>query len=117
MHGIVMTLDKDRFITEFNAVRPHHFSRVGLELIFEYLEDYAWETHGNVEFDPIGICVDFEEDSIDDFKLHVSNLKHINEEDYITLDDLIDAAKEAGVDVIGYNETADTVVTLADSWV
>ena len=117
MHGIVMTLNKDRFIAEFNAVRPYHFSRVALGMIYEYLTDYAWETHGNVEFDPVAICCDFEEHSIGEFCMHVDNLKHIEESDYDSFVEFIEDVRDSGIEIIGYDEDEDTVVTLSHSWI
>src|SRR5690625_1380698 len=116
MNGIVEYITKEQFISKFNAARPYHFSRDALGMIYDYLDDYAWETHGNVEFDPIAICGDFEEHSIGEFCMHVDNLTHINEADYATFEEFIDDVKDTGIEIIGYSEDEDTVVTLAYSW-
>jgi|SRR5690625_1095501 len=117
MYGITQTLNKEQFIKEFNAARPYHFSRAALGMIYEYLDDYAWETHGNVEFDPVAICCDFEEHSIGEFCMHVDNLKHIDETDYDSFPMFIEAVNAAGIEVIDYCEEEDTVVTLSSSWI
>jgi|SRR5690625_2648089 len=117
MYGIVEVMTKEQFKTRFEMRRPYHFSRVGLGFIYEYLADYAWETRGNVEFDPVAICCDFEEHSIGEFCMHVDNIKHIDEADYASFDAFIEAVKAAGIEIIGYCGDEDTVVTLTHSWV
>lgn len=117
MFGIVMTLNRDEFFDKFLAVRPYHFSRDALGMIYEYLNDYAWETGGNVEFDVPAFCEDFEEHSIGEFCMHVDNLKHISEADYDSFEEFIEDVRDAGIEVIGYSEEEDTVVTLSRSWI
>lgn len=117
MFGIVKTLNRDEFFDMFLAARPNHFSRDALGMIYEYLDDYAWETLSNVEFDPDAICEDFEEHSIGEFTMHVDNLKHISEADYDYFEEFIEDVRDAGIEVIGYSEAEDTVVTLSRSWI
>ena len=55
-----ITLNTQSFTNAFNEVRPGSFSDEALEAMFEYYEGYE------VEFDPVAICGDFSESSIDE---------------------------------------------------
>lgn len=55
------TLNKDQFIREFMAIRPTQFSYEALETLFEDLEQYEESTGEQVEFDPIAICCEYAE--------------------------------------------------------
>lgn len=55
-----ITLNTQSFINAFNEVCPGSFSDEALVIIFEYYEGLE------VEFDPVAICCDFSESSIDE---------------------------------------------------
>ena len=55
-----ITLNTQSFINAFNEVCPGRFSDEALEVMFEYYEG------SEVEFDPVAICCDFSESSIDE---------------------------------------------------
>ena len=57
------TLTKDMFRFQMNQIRPDNFSYEGQGLIFQYLDDIYPE----IEFDPIAICCDFTQCSLDAF--------------------------------------------------
>ena len=59
------TLDQWKFVSEFQKIILNQFSREALFVLFDFFE----EIDPNMEFDPIGICCDFQEfDNFNDFK-------------------------------------------------
>jgi hypothetical protein len=58
-----MTLNKDQFRFHMNAIRPDNFSYEGQGELFDYLD----EIDSELEFDPIAICCDFSQCSLDEF--------------------------------------------------
>ena len=53
-----------QFTDAFNAVRPNNFSYEGLQVLFNYLEQYEDDTDQGMELDVIAICCDFTECTI-----------------------------------------------------
>jgi len=52
----------------FEEHRPHNFSRVGLQSLFDYLEEYEESTGEQIEFDPIALCCEYTEyDDLNEF--------------------------------------------------
>lgn len=51
------------FRDAFRAVRPNNFSHEGLEVLFDYLEQYEQDTGEELELDVIALCCDFSEDT------------------------------------------------------
>ena len=51
------------FQSAFKSVRPNNFSYEGLQVLFDYLEQYDEDEKG-IELDVISICCDFTECSI-----------------------------------------------------
>ena len=49
----------------FHEIRPDNFSYEGLRILFDYFEEFEESTGEEVEFDVIGICCDFSEDSFE----------------------------------------------------
>ncbi len=49
------------FYDAFQAIRPDNFSRAGLVALFDYLEDYEYNTGEELTFDVISLCCDFSE--------------------------------------------------------
>ena len=60
---IIETLSKNQFIDRFNEIRPDNFSREALERIFDIFNDPDIP----VEFDPIMICCEFTELTLEEF--------------------------------------------------
>lgn len=58
-----MTLNKDQFRFHMNAIRPDNFSYEGQGALFDYLD----EMDSELEYDPIAICCDFSQCSLDEF--------------------------------------------------
>lgn len=58
------TVDFQIFRDTFRAYdRADQFSREGLELLFDYLEQYEDETGQEIELDVVALCVDYTEDT------------------------------------------------------
>jgi hypothetical protein len=51
------TIGLSQFQDAFNAIRPNNFSYEGLEILYNYFEDYD----ENMELDVIAICCDWSE--------------------------------------------------------
>ena len=60
------TLNKDQFISEFRSIRPDNFSYEALETLFEYFEMMENDCDFEMEFDPIAICCEYTEMTIDE---------------------------------------------------
>lgn len=100
--AIVKTIGSYEFIDEFMAIRPDNFTRSGLDILFDYLENQD----GDVELDVIALCCEYEEAStqniIDMFPDHLIG-SHVS---------IYDALYILGqeTEVIGYDEAADVIV-------
>ena len=63
--GIVKTFNEDDFINEFKAYnREDNFSKEGLRILFESLEQLAIDCERSIEIDVIALCCEYDEDSI-----------------------------------------------------
>ncbi len=63
-----ITLTQSQLVHEFNKIRPNHFSRQGLECLFDFFEELDYDSETETEFDPIAICCEWAEyDSIEEF--------------------------------------------------
>lgn len=62
---IKMTLNKEQFCFHMQQIRPDNFSRNGLEVLFDYFDSMDPE---QIEYDGIGICCDFTQCSLKEFK-------------------------------------------------
>ena len=59
------------------AGRSDQFSHEGLEVLFDYLENLSEDTGETIELDPVALCCDYYESSIqeliDNYKIDVSD--------------------------------------------
>lgn len=55
------TLTKDQFRFQMDQIRPNCFSYEGLGVLFDYFEQYEDDTGEQIEFDPIAICCEYSE--------------------------------------------------------
>jgi hypothetical protein len=55
------TLNLYQFRDEMQKIRPDNFSYEGLQRLFEYFEQYEDDTGEQIEFDPIAICCEYSE--------------------------------------------------------
>lgn len=60
------TVDLYAFRRYFEDLRPNNFSYEGLAVLFEYLEEFEDSSGEELEFDVIGLCCDFAEDTVGD---------------------------------------------------
>lgn len=51
------------FHQAFKALRPDNFSYEGLNVLFDYLEQYEEDTGAELELDVVALCCDFSEDT------------------------------------------------------
>jgi hypothetical protein len=58
-----ITVTENIFIDNMMAIRPDNFSYEGLQELFSYFD----EMDSELEFDPIAICCDFSQCSLDEF--------------------------------------------------
>ena len=79
------TINFYEFSRWFEQNRPDNFSRVGLQGLFDYLEEYEDSTGESIEFDPIALCCEYSEyENIEDFHCEY------DAEDYPDIDTLQD---------------------------
>lgn len=57
------TVNLYEFRRAFEQCRPDNFSREGLSVLWNYLEEYEDSTGVELELDVIALCCDFSEDS------------------------------------------------------
>lgn len=63
--AIVQSINPSQFQEAFRlAGRGDQFSYEGLEVLFDYLENYSDETGEHVELDVVALCCDYAESSI-----------------------------------------------------
>jgi hypothetical protein len=79
--------------------RGEQFSYEGLELIFDYIEEYEGSTGEQVELDPVGICCEWCEQSPEDIALAYNIEICVSEENTLqnVLEYLHDETQVAGV--------------------
>jgi len=74
--AIVQTINLYQFREAFHN-RADNFSPAGLEVLFDYLENYSDETEQPVELDVIALCCEYEESTIneiiDNYSIDVSS--------------------------------------------
>jgi len=97
------------FHREFASIRPNNFSRAGLNILFDFFDEYEQESGEEMELDVIAICCDFTE----------ATWQEIEASYIIDMEDLEDADEERKKQrVIEYltdegafiGETDDTIV-------
>lgn len=72
------------FREAFRNIRPDNFSYEGLNLLFEYFENYEMDTGEEIEFDVIAICCDYSENDYEYIaKQYDIEIKGMNEDEAI----------------------------------
>ena len=103
------TLSVYDFRDQFLKVRPDNFSYDGLTAIFDYLEQCEEDCGIEPEFDPIAICCDFQEGTIEEI-LEQYGLNNPGDNEY-SLNELQDNTTVIYVDDLSsysvYNEHED----------
>ncbi len=76
------TINFYQFNDTFKKIRPDNFSYEGLKALYDYLVEYENSTGEELEFDVIGLCVDFTEyESVKDFLSDYHDYKEITDEE------------------------------------
>tara|TARA_R100000781_G_scaffold92092_1_gene57014 strand:+ start:6720 stop:7019 length:300 start_codon:yes stop_codon:yes gene_type:complete len=79
------SISEYEFCRWFEEQRPNNFSRVGLQSLFDYLEEYEESTGEEIEFDPIALCCEYTEyEDLDEFH------QDYDKEEYPDLDEIRD---------------------------
>ena len=84
------TLNKDQFRFQMNQIRPDNFSYEGLGELFDHLEECEACDACEMEFDPIAICCDFSQCSLEEFEQAYPAIEGIQLDEGLTLKDAID---------------------------
>lgn len=61
-----ITVNLYQFRDAFQRMDRNNFSYEGLEILFDYLEEYEDSTGEELELDVVGLCCDYSEDSPED---------------------------------------------------
>ena len=78
------------FKRAFEQIRPDNFSRQGLGVLWDYLEQYEEDCGEELELDVIALCCDFSEDSIE----NIANSYDIDLSECETDEDKAEEVKE-----------------------
>lgn len=84
------TVDLYEFREAFRRADRDYYTREGLEMLFDYLEEYEESTGTELEFDVIAICCDFDEHCWD----YVAQNYSIDLSDCEDEDDKIEAVRD-----------------------
>ena len=63
---MIQTLNKDQFRFQMNQIRPDNFSYEGQGVLFDYFEQLEDDLGEQIEFDPIAICCEYAEMTMDE---------------------------------------------------
>jgi len=78
------------FKRAFEQIRPDNFSREGLSVLWDYLEQYENDCGEELELDVIALCCDFSEDSTE----NIANSYDIDLSECETDEDKAEEVKE-----------------------
>ena len=103
------TINFYQFAEAFRDLRPDNFSREALVLLFDYFEELEADIGEEIEFDCIGICCDYCEDTfegiIDNYSINVSDCEDEDARADTVLEFLNDHTQ-----VLGLTDAGDSVV-------
>lgn len=88
--------------------REDQFSYVGLNLLFDYLENLADDTDEPIELDVISICCDYTEYTLQEI-VDVLGVE-IDSEDQIEVNEIIDVIESEGYTVATYDSDSDVYI-------
>ena len=83
------TLNIYQFRDQMRAIRPDNFSYEGLGELFDHLEECEACDACEMEFDPIAICCDFSQCSLEEFEQAYPAIEGIQLDEGLTLKDAI----------------------------
>jgi hypothetical protein len=71
------------FIDAFQKIRPDNFSYEGLEILYDYLEEFYSDASTELELDVIALCCNFTEQTLEDFNRDYADDEKMSLEDAI----------------------------------
>lgn len=88
------------FQRAFEQCRPDNFSRQGLGVLWDYLEEYEDSTGQELELDVIALCCDFSEDSTENiaaaYDIDLADCEDDDEKEQAVADHLTDNGAYVG---------------------
>ena len=94
------TVDFQDFTHSFERIRPDNFSRQGLDVLWDYLEQYEQDCGTELELDVIALCCDFSEDSTENiaaaYDIDLSDCEDDDEKEQAVADYLSDNGAYVG---------------------
>ena len=94
------TVDFYEFRRSFELIRPDNFSREGLEVLWDYLEQWEAETGEELELDVIALCCEFSEDIVENiaasYDIDLEGLESDEEKEQAVADYLTDNGAYVG---------------------
>ena len=63
---MINTIKVNEFIDGIESIRPDNFTADALRQMFDWFEQYEDDTGEQVEFDPIAICCDFSQSTVEE---------------------------------------------------
>lgn len=94
------TVDFYDFKHSFERIRPDNFSREGLSVLWDYLEQYEADTGEELEMDVIALCCDFSEDTwqniADNYRIDLEGCEDDDEKEQAVADYLSDEGAYVG---------------------
>jgi len=94
------TVDFYEFKHSFERIRPDNFSREGLSVLWDYLEQYEADTGEDLELDVIALCCDFSENTwqniADNYRIDLTGCEDDDEKEQAVADYLSDEGAYVG---------------------
>jgi len=87
---MIKTVNRNEFYDEMMSIRPDNFSPAGLSALFEYLVSCEEDASKQIEFDPIALCCEYTEDTIESTLANYSLESIDNLRDHTTVIDVDD---------------------------
>jgi hypothetical protein len=69
---MINTIKANEFINGIMSIRPNSFTADALSQMFDWFEQYEHDTGEQVEFDPIAICCDFSQSTLEEVNSYYS---------------------------------------------
>jgi hypothetical protein len=100
------TVDFYDFKRSFEQCRPDNFSRQGLGVLWDYLEQYEEDCGEELELDVVALCCDFSEDSweniADNYRIDLEECEDEDEKEEAVREYLEDQGALVGVVAGGF---------------
>jgi hypothetical protein len=77
---MIQTLTRIDFVDWFKKYRENNFSYMGLDALFDYLENLEEDSGQQIEFDPVAICCEYSEyDSLEEIIEQYDSIKTLED--------------------------------------